>query len=666
MEKLRSSRKRAKKKHLQGTDCTTTTSVANKLQKICETGFLIQSEDPEVKDYDRADDCDAALNDTAFCESDHENDCSDSNAQSIVSTSKSKSSFTLHVEHELSKQDVDRLLRKKWKYRWEVPAFDTSSKWIGTGESFLQDVNAASAYGLKLRLYKHWLDVCKTSGCVDFNSSKQRLFFSLCNSYRDILHHAKKAFYIKGSVEDSNLVDAYVMHALNHILRSGDLVKKNDARLGKHEDTAKEEVLTNDSYLDHGFTRPKVLMLLPLASIALRVVKRLIQLTPPANKVNVEHLDRFYNEFGNEVEGTVDRNELLNSNLDPHNSKTEKSSKPLDFDVLFGGNNNDAFMIGVKFTRKSIKLYNDFYSSDLIVASPLGLFKKLELAEKEKEKDVDYLSSIEILVIDHADVISMQNWSYVNEIVEHLNCLPSNQHGTDIMRIRKWYLDGHAQFYRQTIILSSYLTPDINALFNHHCVNYEGKIKLSCQYKGILPKVIPGMRQIYKRFDSDSITEADDARFQFFKEKVFSKIKEDSDQGGIMLFISSYHDYLRLRQFMRSENASHCLLGEYGRQSDISTARRQFFEGKSKMILYTERAHFYHRYKIRGVQNLIIYALPERKEFYQEIVNMLEGSVNMTCTVLFSRFDQFQLERIVGSAAAKRMLSSDKDVFVVC
>ncbi|GAB2275229.1 hypothetical protein Dimus_009990 [Dionaea muscipula] len=45
---------------------------------------------------------------------------------------------------------------------------------------------------------------------------------------------------------------------LNHILRSGDLVKKNDARLGKHEDTAKEEVLTNDLYLDHGFTRPKL------------------------------------------------------------------------------------------------------------------------------------------------------------------------------------------------------------------------------------------------------------------------------------------------------------------------------------------------------------------------------------------------------------------------
>nr|XP_012568395.1 U3 small nucleolar RNA-associated protein 25-like [Cicer arietinum] len=36
-------------------------------------------------------------------------------------------------------------------------------------------------------------------------------------------------------------------------------------------------------------------------------------------------------------------------------------------------------------------------------------------------------------------------------------------------------------------------------------------------------------------------------------------------------------------------------------------------------MLYTERSHFYHRYKIRGVQNLIIYSLPERKEIYPEV-----------------------------------------------
>ena len=36
----------------------------------------------------------------------------------------------------------------------------------------------------------------------------------------------------------------------------------------------------------------------------------------------------------------------------------------------------------------------------------------------------------------------------------------------------------------------------------------------------------------------------------------------------------------------------------YTKQSDISRARVWFFEGKRKIMLYTERAHFYHRYKV--------------------------------------------------------------------
>ena len=49
------------------------------------------------------------------------------------------SSFTSHVGHKLSKEEVDNLTQRKWKYNWEMPAFDMSScKWMGTGESFLK------------------------------------------------------------------------------------------------------------------------------------------------------------------------------------------------------------------------------------------------------------------------------------------------------------------------------------------------------------------------------------------------------------------------------------------------------------------------------------------------------------------------------------------------
>ena len=83
----------------------------------------------------------------------------------------------------------------------------------------------------------------------------------------------------------------------------------------------------------------------------------------------------------------------------------------------------------------------------------------------------------QVLVIDHADVIAMQvycsklngiifvvckqwshiinliycfsfpyvliilqNWSHVSTVFEKLNRIPSKQHGTDIMRIRPWYI----------------------------------------------------------------------------------------------------------------------------------------------------------------------------------------------------------------------------------
>ncbi|GMP99176.1 hypothetical protein CsSME_00046754 [Camellia sinensis var. sinensis] len=560
------------------------------------------------------------------------------NGQSAAEASVSTSSFCDHFGYKLSKAEVDVLSKRKWKYKWEVPAFDIPNcKWIGTGECFIKDIDLHSGYAPKLRLYKHWLDVYKAPGGNDFDSSKRRYFFSLFNSYRDILHHNKKPFYLKGREEDSSVMDAYLMHSLNHIFITRDLVTKNDARVAKHQKSAKEEILTGDGLLDQGFTRPKILILLPLASIAFRVVKRLIQLTPSAHKVNVEHLDRFSDEFGT---GVADDNEDDEGN-DNEISKSQKPSKPSDYQALFDGNNNDHFMIGIKFTRRSIKLYGDFYSSDMIVASPLGLITKIGEAEVEKEKDVDYLSSIEVLIIDHSDIIAMQNWSHVNTVVEQLNHIPSKQHGTNIMRIREWYLDGHAQFYRQTIILGSHLNPEINALFNRHCINYQGKVKMLCEHKSVLPKVLLQVRQ------------------------VFPKIK-DSIQGGIMIFISSYFEFVRVRNFLKSQDASFCLLGEYTKQSDISRARVWFFQGKRKIMLYTERAHFYHRYKIRGIQNLVIYSLPERKEFYPEIVNMLEGSDSMTCTALFSRFDQLRLERIVGTSPAKRMVASEKGVFIFC
>ncbi|KAF6161386.1 hypothetical protein GIB67_009265 [Kingdonia uniflora] len=400
--------------------------------------------------------------------------------------------------------------------------------------------------------------------------------------------------------------------------------------------------------------------------------------------------------------------------------------------------------------KRSVNLYSDFYSSDIILASPLGLIDKIGLANDNKEKDVDYLSSIEytrglakciwkelklftvemiedaiveaiaeyirkelklftvetiedatvkVIAIEgkrakKAEMIRLQrrtiavtarlvgttkrnagnstlnsdrrrrrNWGYLDKVVKHLNQIPRRQHGTNIMRIRKWYLNGHAPFYRQTIILGSLLNPDINGFFHNNCLNYQGKVRSVTEHKGVLAKVLLEVRQVYERFDVTSFDEEHDARFNFFTKKVFPKINH-CIEGGTMI-ICSYFEYTQIRTFLKSQNASFCTLQDFSKPSDISRARVWFFEGKKKIMIYTERAHFYRRYKIRGVKNLIFYSLPERKEFYPEIVNMLEGSDKMECTVLFSSFDKLKLKRIVGDSHSKRMLLSDKSIFVL-
>ncbi|KAI3741879.1 hypothetical protein L1987_59557 [Smallanthus sonchifolius] len=288
-----------------------------------------ESGDLDPNDLQGASDDDEEDQDDEASDKDREEEMT-GNGHPIAKESESSSSFSAHLDYKLLKEEVENLATKKGKYKWGVYA--ANCKWVATREPRVEDSYTSSPYGLNMKLYDHWLNNYKASGGHDLHSSRQRSFFSLCNSYRDILHHNKKPFYLKGREEDSSIMDAYLLHSLNHVFRTRNLVTKNDKMLAKHKESKGEDVLNSENFLDQGFTRPKVLILLPIASIAFRVINRLIQLTSEGHKVNVDHIGRFSGEFGS------------------RQSESLIKSKPLDYKALFGGNNKD-FMIGIKFTK---------------------------------------------------------------------------------------------------------------------------------------------------------------------------------------------------------------------------------------------------------------------------------------------------------------------------
>jgi U3 small nucleolar RNA-associated protein 25 len=172
--------------------------------------------------------------------------------------------------------------------------------------------------------------------------------------------------------------------------RTRNRVLKNNEALAHATEKPTDDLETRDQ----GFTRPKVLILVPFRNSALTWLNLLTTLSLAST---VENKARFDSEFGL-PKGTTDK-------LAEPDAATKY---PADHIATFAGNIDDSFRVGLKVTRKTLKCFAEFYQSDIILASPLGLRMSIE-----KEKDSDFLSSLEVVVVDQADVLTMQNWEHV-------------------------------------------------------------------------------------------------------------------------------------------------------------------------------------------------------------------------------------------------------------
>ena len=368
-------------------------------------------------------------------------------------------------------------------------------------------------------------------------SALQRTLARVLGTYTDLAHTHL-------SLEQHHQArQTLAMHALSHITKTRRRILRNNERLAKAAAAAASTAAPSTRDIrDQGFTRPKVLLLLPLRNSALTWLNYLSAFSACPQ---VDNKARFTTEFS-----------LPPGATDKLAHPTAQDRFPPDHIATFHGNIDDNFRVGLKLTRKSLKLYSPFYDSDLILASPLGL----RLAIEKDNGDADFLSSIELLVLDQADVMAMQNWEHVKFVLERINAIPKHARDTDFSRVKPHFLDGRAAMLRQSVLLSAYDFPALRAVYSA-LNNVAGKRRTLPQLP-VHPALPARTRHTFARFDASTIATEPDARLAHFTSKTLPTILK-SAVGHTLLFIPSYFDFVRIDDHLRKQRVSYSALSEY-------------------------------------------------------------------------------------------------------
>lgn len=477
----------------------------------------------------------------------------------------------------------------------------------------------------------------------------QRELFSIINNYQD-LYYPERTF---SNADQIRFV--YCLHIINHVLKTRTKILHHNAKITKSKCANMTEI--PDEYRDQGLVRPKILIIVPFKHSCLKIVELLISILIGEDKGgSVMNKTRFMEDFsGNEL------------------AMSKKNPKPEDYELTFQGNTDDTFKIGIAITKKTLKLYSEFYSSDIIISSLLGL-RILIGAEGEADRDYDFLASIELLILDQAELFLMQNWDHMIHILNHLHLQPKDSHGTDFSRVRSWCVNGWTKYYRQTLIFSSIHVPEIYGIFNKKCYNYAGKVKIINPISpGSICQVAVQIPQVFHRFDASSHSQALEYRMEFFITKILPQYK-DRIMNHTLIFIPSYFDFVKLRNYFKKEEYSFVQICEYSKDAKVARARDMFFHSDAHFLLYSERFHFFRRIRVKGIRHIIFYAPPIFPQFYVEMCNLMQeanqnprsgSGSNMTITILYCKYDIMQLSAIVGAERVNKMFGSEKSIHML-
>lgn len=386
--------------------------------------------------------------------------------------------------------------------------------------------------------------------------------------------------------------------------------KKADEQKADEENEEAAAVAEDDkgdapgNNLDQGFTRPRLLILVPFRHVARKVVQSILHIL--GENTSVTNKEKFENEYADPEESDEE-----NDGID---GKARKTRKPDDYYKIFAGNNDDDFKMGIQInpghgkgtgpTKGAyVRLFSDFYISDIIVASPLGLKLVIDSTMVEPPKgngkvNADFLSSIEMCLVHQADVLYMQNWEHVHYLLSLTNMLPTSSHTeTDYSRVRPYFLDKQGGKHKQLICTTLFNHAEIFSTFRMFAQSIAGQVivKKDWEKTAVLSRIAVPAKQVYQVLPMPNVPDLiryEEDKFTYFTQEILLPILRKQEKR-IIVVIPSYLDYVRVRNFLMQQEARAVYVCEYSRESEISRGRAWFYHGVKDIMVYSGRMHFF-------------------------------------------------------------------------
>jgi U3 small nucleolar RNA-associated protein 25 len=495
---------------------------------------------------------------------------------------------------------------------------------------------------------------------VEFTSESQSLLSTLMSETRNIILCSEK-FHEPRVARSCYL--GLTAHMVSHLLTKVQRVEKNNQKLKKLP-LETLSTTTESSFRDQGTNRARVCVLSPFRSNCFEIVSNIFTL-----------LDLSPDQVGN-GENFVE--EYKDQDVRNMHAKNWEDWRRELFKGHYDDNNYDDFIVGITFGFGKVKLFfpktaDKLCHMDMIIASPLALSRiaaedhktvkkhekqkndRIDLEDEEQgpseEEDeiaipMDFLSSLDMLVVDRADALRMQNWDNLIDVVAACNRKPVAIISTEIDRIEPKFLDQASGEFRQTLVICGSTNSDkFSSLFaSSQDPVVVGTTDALWSGRSLNRALKHGIKQQFFINVSDV--------FDHFRSKYWKDIGGDEIRR-LIIVVSHDQDYAQLRDFLENnEGLENCYLVE----SEIASHRRKLKEilklfktGVSRVIVVSERLLWYQRIRILTGAHVLFFGAPVNDSVYADILCDVEDAGRCTSVCLHTPAEVIARRRIVGS-----------------